>query len=140
MYEQKHIGLHLKALLDEMVGHLHKQLEVAGFPEIKPSHGYIFQHISQDGSRITELAAHAKITKQSMSALVYQLEEWGYVKRKADARDKRGVLFYLTSAGINIQQTTRQVNHNLERQWESKLGIANYQKFKENLQKLSNGI
>ncbi|MFD0764796.1 MarR family winged helix-turn-helix transcriptional regulator [Mucilaginibacter lutimaris] len=136
MGEQKYISFHLRALLNEMVGHLHKKLEVAGFPEIKPSHGYIFQHINEDGSRITELAAHAKITKQSMSALVYQLEEWGYVRRKADARDKRGVLFYLTSAGITIQQITQQVNHNLEEQWESKLGIASYQKFKENLQKL----
>ncbi|MEB0261393.1 MULTISPECIES: helix-turn-helix domain-containing protein [unclassified Mucilaginibacter] len=137
MNGQKYIGLHLRALLDEMVTHLHKQLEIAGFPEIKPSHGYIFQHISDDGSRITELAAHAKITKQSMSALVYQLEDWGYVKRRADTRDKRGVLFYLTGAGTIIQQTTHKVNFDFERRWESKLGITNYQKFKENLQKLN---
>jgi len=136
MDDFKSIGKHLKSLLDDLLINLHTQLNIAGFPEIRPSHGYIFQYINEEGSRITELAGHAKITKQSMSALVYQLEGWGYLKREADSRDKRGVLFFLTDKGTALQNMSRQINYDFERQWESRLGIANYQKFRENLQKL----
>lgn len=137
MDEQAQIGRYLKNLLDELAINLSIELAVAGFAEIKPSHVNIFQHIGPDGSRITELALHARITKQSISALVYQLETWGYLKRSADSRDKRGVLFFLTEKGELLQQIRVQINADFERRLESKLGINNYQRFKESLQKLN---
>ena len=137
MDEQAQIGRYLKNLLYELAINLSIELTVAGFAEIKPSHANIFQHIGPDGSRITELALRARITKQSISALVYQLETWGYLKRSADSRDKRGVLFFLTEKGELLQQIRVQINADFERGLESKLGINNYQRFKESLQKLN---
>ena len=53
-----------------------------GFPQ-KPSHSAVFAQISPEGSRLTDLAAGAGITPQSMGALVDELVELGYVERRA---------------------------------------------------------
>ena len=88
----KNTGVYLRVLYDDLVLNLHQRLDEAGYGEITPSHGLVFQYLEDNGSRITDLAAHAGMTKQSMSALVYQLEEYGYLKRKNDPLDARAVL------------------------------------------------
>jgi DNA-binding MarR family transcriptional regulator len=78
----KNTGAYLRELYDSMVVNLHTRLAEEGYGEISPSHGLVFQYIEEGGSRITTLAMRAGMTKQSMSALVYQLEEYG-LKTKA---------------------------------------------------------
>ena len=99
MNEYVNTGAYLRILWDELRFNMEDQLKERGFADISPSHGWIFHHTREEGSRITELAAMAKITKQSMSALVAQLEEAGYVKKKADSTDKRAWLLVLTAKG-----------------------------------------
>ena len=48
-----------------------------------PAQARVFQRIASTGSRLTELAAQAGITKQSAGFLVDQLERSGYVERTA---------------------------------------------------------
>jgi DNA-binding MarR family transcriptional regulator len=71
---------------------------------LSPSHGWILHNTKEEGSRITELAAIAKITKQSMSALAAQLEETGYIKKKTDTTDKRAWLVILTPKGKKVKE------------------------------------
>ena len=130
-------GVYLRQLFDALVKNLHQQLEEAGFGEITPSHGLVFQYLKEEGSRVTELAAHAGMTKQSMSALVYQLEAYGYLKRRDDPQDARAVLFILTPRGQTLKSKAQQLNYLFEKQWEQKLGASQYQKFREMLQDLA---
>ena len=65
------------------------------------AHIHITQHLSLQGSRLTELAALAGISKQAMGKLVDQCEAWGMVQRQADARDGRAALVVLTQAGLS---------------------------------------
>jgi DNA-binding MarR family transcriptional regulator len=127
----KNTGAYLRQLYDALVTNLHARLEEAGYPEITPSHGLVFQYIEENGSRITELASRAGITKQSMSALVYQLEEYGYLKRKNDPADARAVLFVFTTKGETLKTMAQQINYQFEKKWEQKLGVAQYQKLRE---------
>ena len=99
----KNTGAYLRELYDSLVANLHQHLAEEGYGEISPSHGLVFQYLEEGGSRITTLAARAGMTKQSMSALVYQLEDYGYLKRKTDPEDARAVLFYLTHQGADPQ-------------------------------------
>jgi DNA-binding MarR family transcriptional regulator len=80
------------------------------------------------------------MTKQSMSALVYQLEESGYLKRKNDRRDARAVLFTLTTKGQTLRTKAQQINFEFEKKWEQVLGIAQYEKFRGMLKKLAEGM
>jgi DNA-binding MarR family transcriptional regulator len=138
MVSYTNTGYYLKALSDQLIANLHEQLEGAGYGEIRSSHGWIFQYIRPEGSRITELAAKAGVTKQSMSVLVGQLEEWGYLKREEDTSDKRAVLFVLTDKGQELSKLGRSINFEYEKNWQHKLGNKQYELFRELLAKLYN--
>jgi DNA-binding MarR family transcriptional regulator len=82
----------------------------AGYPQ-KPSHSAVFAQIKREGSRLTDLAKGANMTPQSMSELVAELVELGYVERKPDPTDGRAKLIVLTARGnacIAAAQTTIQ--------------------------------
>ena len=99
MDEYVNTGVYLRILWDELRYNMELQLNDGGYRDISPSHGWVLYNIKDTGSRITELAVMAKITKQSMSALSAQMEEAGYIKRKPDPTDRRATLFVLTSKG-----------------------------------------
>ena len=136
MKAYRNTGVYLRELYDALVGHLHQQLSKEGYDDITPSHGLIFQYLEETGSRITELAGKAGITKQSMSALVYQLEESGYLKRRPDPTDARALRFILTAKGQTLKRKAQQINCEFEKQWEQKLGATRYQRFREMLDDL----
>ena len=133
----KNTSVYLRVLYDDLVLNLHQRLDEAGYGEITPSHGLVFQYLEGNGSRITDLAAHAGMTKQSMSALVYQLDQYGYLKRKNDPLDARAVLFILTEKGQLLKSKAQQLNYQFEKRWEKKLGASRYQDFRQMLEKLS---
>ncbi|KIC92668.1 MarR family winged helix-turn-helix transcriptional regulator [Flavihumibacter solisilvae] len=137
MNEYVNTGAYLRILWDELRFNMEDQLKERGFADISPSHGWIFHHTREEGSRITELAAIAKITKQSMSALVAQLEDAGYVKKKADSTDKRAWLLVLTAKGKKVKAVGQEINYQFEKTWEQKLGKKDYSQFRELLMKLS---
>jgi DNA-binding MarR family transcriptional regulator len=136
----KNTGAYLRQLYDALVTNLHARLDEEGYSEITPSHGLVFQYIEEVGSRITELASRAGMTKQSMSALVYQLEESGYLRRKSDRRDARAVLFTLTTKGQTLRTKAQQINFEFEKKWEEVLGVARYEKFRGMLNELAEGM
>ncbi len=70
----------------------------SGHP-IKPNHSAVFAQIRPEGSRLTELAAGANMTPQSMGEIVDELEGLGYVERGPDPRDRRAKLITLTDRG-----------------------------------------
>lgn len=129
-------GAYLRILWDELRHNMEHQLKERGFDDVSPSHGWIFHNTKEEGSRITELAAIAKITKQSMSALVAQLEKTGYVKKKADPTDKRAWLLVLTAKGNKVKEVGREINYLFEKKWEQKLGKKDYSQLRQLLIKL----
>ena len=70
----------------------------AGHP-IKPSFSAVFAQIRPGGSRLTELAAGAGMTPQSMGEIVDELEGLRYVERRPDPSDRRAKLITLTGRG-----------------------------------------
>jgi DNA-binding MarR family transcriptional regulator len=82
------------------------------------AHVQITQSLSITGSRLTELAAHAGISKQAMGKLVDQCEAWGMVQRQSDARDARATLVVFTPDGMNwlhaYQEAVAQVQSELQ--------------------------
>jgi len=136
MAEYINTGAYLRILYDDLRYNLEYQLKERGFADISPSHGWIFHNTKEEGSRITELAAIAKITKQSMSALAAQLEEAGYVKKKMDTTDKRAWLLVLTPKGKKVKEVGHEINYLFEKKWEQKLGKKDYNQLRQLLIKL----
>ena len=137
MEEYINTGAYLRILWDELRYNMEHQLQERGFTDVSPSHGWIFHNTKEEGSRVTELAAKAKITKQSMSALVAQLEETGYVKKKPDPTDKRAWLLVLTPKGKRVKEVGHEINFLFEKSWEQKLGKKDYSQLRQLLRRLS---
>jgi DNA-binding MarR family transcriptional regulator len=66
---------------------------------LSASHIHITRHLALEGSRLTELATLANVSKQAMGKLVEQCEAWGLVTRLADPRDARARRIVFTSVG-----------------------------------------
>jgi DNA-binding MarR family transcriptional regulator len=61
---------------------------------------HITRHLDTQGSRLTELAQAAGMSKQAMASLVDECEAWGLVKRQSDSRDARAKMVMFTDSGL----------------------------------------
>ncbi len=68
----------------------------AGITDITLAQARIGARIAPGGSRVSDLAEQARVTKQSAASLVEQLEKAGYVERVPDPTDGRARLVRLT--------------------------------------------
>lgn len=94
----------------------------AGFEDVTLAQGRVAARIGEEGTRLTELAAQAQVTKQSAGAVVDQLEQAGYVERVPDPTDARARLVRLAPRGREVQAVARRVEREIEREWELHLG------------------
>ena len=111
--------MRLNAALTE---ELHERLPEAGFPDIRPPHCAALRGIEPGGSRLTDLAATAGMTKQSMGALVDHLEAAGYVERVPDREDARVKAIRLTSRGGQAAQAIADIGTQIESEWANEIG------------------
>lgn len=82
----------------------------------------IAQRITEDGSRLTDLAKQAQVTKQTASLLVGALEREGLVERIPDPADGRARLIRFTQKGQAASEQAREVVMGVEQEWNDYLG------------------
>lgn len=75
------------------------EVQAGGHPGLRASHFQLAPHVELGGSRITDIAARAGISKQAVGQLVDELEALGYVRRAPDPHDARARLVTYTEAG-----------------------------------------
>ena len=68
----------------------------AGITDITLAQARVAARIGPNGTRVSELAEQARVTKQSAAFLVEQLEAAGYVERVPDPTDGRARLVRVT--------------------------------------------
>ena len=73
---------------------------LAARAQISAAHVHITRHLARSGSRLTDLAQSAGMSKQAMGDLVTQCEAWGLVTRSIDERDARARLVVFTEGGL----------------------------------------
>jgi DNA-binding MarR family transcriptional regulator len=113
-------------------------LSEAGFEDIRPAHTAVFQHIEADGSRLTDLAERAQITKQSMGYLVDYLEQRGYLERRPDPTDRRVALICLTDRGWDQIRAALSIINAIERDWARRIGKRRMEQLRDVLSELGN--
>lgn len=134
--DQPNIGILLRDPVQEVVRRVSAGLAEAGFDDLRAAHTAVFQHIDAEGSRLTDLAERAQITKQSMGYLVDYLEERGYLERRPDSRDGRATLICLTDRGWSQIRAALAIIAAIEEEWTSRLGEDRMQQLRETLVEL----
>jgi DNA-binding MarR family transcriptional regulator len=120
--ERPNLGKLLASTYTALALELDDRLAAAGFGDVRPSHGTVFGVVDAEGSRVTELAARAGMSKQAMGELVDHLEAAGYVTRAPDPRDRRARLVQLTRRGWECIAAGRRIVEELEREWGERYG------------------
>jgi len=73
---------------------------LAARDQVGAAHIHITRHLAVGGSRLTDLALSAGMSKQAMGDLVDQCEAWGIVRREADPYDRRARRVVFTESGL----------------------------------------
>jgi DNA-binding MarR family transcriptional regulator len=116
------------------------ELARSGFADIRPAHSAVFRHISPDGSRATELAERAQMTKQSMGYLVDALTERGYVELAPDPTDGRAKLVCLTTRGESFVAAAMALSARVEEMAAREMGGEEMARLRDLLQQLDGAI
>lgn len=74
-------------------------MEEAGHAQTRRSHVNLTRHLDLEGTRITELARRASMTKAAMTELIDQCVQLGLVERTSDPTDGRVRIVRFTPAG-----------------------------------------
>ena len=99
----------------------------AGLADARVPHTHVTAYVKADGSRLTELAAQARMTLPAMSELVDDLQRLGIVERRPDPSDGRAKLICLTDAGWEAMRTARGVIADLEARYAGLVGAARFE-------------
>ena len=138
--EERSLGALLRVpyqvLSDRVYGHLAGN----GFADIRPAHSAVFRHILTDGSRTTELAEKAQMTKQSMGYLVEYLREHGYVEMYDDPEDGRAKRVRLTARGVAVQQAALEMSRRVEQDFAGVIGAGAMRRLRSLLEELNAGL
>ncbi len=133
----KTIGALLRLPFEVLLDRVYSKVVTSGFEDIRPAHGNVFRYISPHGSRLTELADNAQMTKQSMNYLVEYLHNHGYVEIIPDPTDGRAKLIRLTDQGQEVQQMAIQISRQVEAEWAAQLGQRKMSQLRHLLEELS---
>jgi DNA-binding MarR family transcriptional regulator len=112
----------LDVAFDDFSDEVYRRVEAAGIRDIRPGHGCVFGNIEPEGSRLTDLAERARMTKQSVGEMASDLERRGYVERVPDPSDGRAKIIRLTARGREVQALGRRLIDDVEREWAERYG------------------
>ena len=107
-----------------------KELNAAGFEELRVPHMAVLQFPGPDGVRPGTLAERAGMSKQAMNQLLRSLEDVGYITR-SDAPDQgRGRIIRFTKRGRAAYSKVHDILRDIEREWTAELGPRQFAQLK----------
>jgi len=132
-WRQTHLGRllgHAMRRFDERVLHLMAGNEgvplalanLASRDQISAAHVHITRHLALEGSRLTDLARAAGMSKQAMGDLVDQCMAWGLVQREPDPLDARARRVVFTSVGLAWLQAFKEAVAQAETEFREAVG------------------
>lgn len=108
-----------------------------GHRALRPKHGAVFATIDRQGTRATNLATRAGMTKAAMGELIDELEGLGYLERRPDASDRRAKLVIPTPATLDVLRLVDQFNRQWEARYRRKLGPESYESLRASLRAIA---
>jgi DNA-binding MarR family transcriptional regulator len=116
---------------------LAERFAAAGYPDVRPSYGSALLPLyEEDGLRMGELAARARLSKQTMTQLIRRLERDDLVERRPDPTDGRATRIYLTNRARSFEPVVADVLAELDRLVRRRLSASHLAELESSLREL----
>ena len=102
-------------------------LHAANYGHIRRAHFHVLRHLDIDGTRMTELAARANLTKAAITALVRACETMGLVTVGPEVADGRVRLVRFTAEGNKLMRVFQDTMITMEQRLRHRLGEQAYE-------------
>lgn len=112
--EARTLGALLRGPTRFLLDRVYEHLVERGFEGVRPAHSVVFRHLLPNGSRASDLAEAAQMTKQGMAYLLEHLQEGGYIEMVPDLTDRRAKRVLLTEKGRAVQQAALDLSREIE--------------------------
>lgn len=126
-------GLLLYLPYRAMEARVFEDIRAAGFTDMTLAQARVFQRIGPRGTRLTDLADQARVTKQTAAALVEALERCGYVHRTSDPTDARARLVHIAERGLEVAGIAARTVTDVAKEWRAHLGARRYEQLRNTL-------
>lgn len=134
--DEPNVGVLLFVAYRAMESRVLEAVAEAGFDDITLAQARVFQRIGPAGTRLSELAAAAQVTKQTAGFLVDQLESAGYVERVPDPTDARARLVRVGRRGRAAAPVAAAAVAAVESEWAAHLGAGQMTQLRRALARL----
>jgi DNA-binding MarR family transcriptional regulator len=121
-WRRNNIGRRMNEAIRLFEARIVEHLRSNGHDELTVAHINLTRNLDEDGTRLTELARRASLTKQSMSEIVDQVEQTGLIVRRRDPTDGRAKLICFTDKGLNWLRAFRLSLKVAEREMRDEIG------------------
>jgi DNA-binding MarR family transcriptional regulator len=125
-WRHDNIGRLLNNAVRRFEGRVLDLMARAGHEGARISHVNLTRSLDREGTRITELAARAGMTKQAMGELVDQCVGIGLVERVTDSVDKRARIVRFTRPGLEWLDAFRKAVDQAEQEMRAELGMTRH--------------
>ena len=132
-WRAQNLGYLLLSATDVFMREKLRVVHADGFVHVAEVHMALVQSLDLHGTRLTEIAARAGMTKPSMLELVDKVVRLGLVERRPDPGDQRAKVVMFTPAGLRMLSRLRQGITKAERRMAAEMGAEFVARLKERL-------
>jgi DNA-binding MarR family transcriptional regulator len=125
--QEPNLGVLLFVAYRALEQRAHDAVIAAGVTDITLAQARIAARIGPHGTRVSDLAEQARVTKQSAGFLVEHLEAAGYVERVPDPADGRARLVRLTARADKVVSAANAEVERVLREWANHVGADRLQ-------------
>ncbi|MCH9682133.1 MAG: MarR family transcriptional regulator [Deltaproteobacteria bacterium] len=139
-FRRQHLGRLLAEVQRDFSIRVKAKLAQRRHPGIKPAHTQVFASLPLAGARLTQIAQRAGITKQSMGALVSELEDLGYLTRAPDPEDGRATQVRFTRKGRRMLHDAVAATAEAEAEYASRIGARRVDELRRSLAEIVDAL
>jgi DNA-binding MarR family transcriptional regulator len=107
-----------------------RELNAAGFEELRVPHMAVLQFPGPNGARPSLLAERTGVSKQAMNQLLRSLEGYGYIGRFDEPNTGGARTVHFTARGEAAYSKIHDILRHIEREWRSELGQKDFTRLK----------
>jgi DNA-binding MarR family transcriptional regulator len=123
-WRHANVGRLLNNAIRRFEGRVLDLMTDAGYSQTRIAHVNLTRNLDVEGTRLTELARRASMSKQAMGELVEQCEVLGLVARASDPSDGRARIITFTPNGMEWLDAFRAAVDVAEKEMRRELGVS----------------